>query len=134
MRKSTKLIPLLAGVVLVAAACSSSGASTSPGATSVSPSTAPSGAAASVDPNSLLGKIVAAGKIRISTDPNYKPFSFLNVATKEYEGFDTGTAEETVKRLSAKVGKEITIKWETPGWDSSRPVAGAAAGTSRSVR
>ena len=108
MHKSTKLMALLAVVVLAAAACTSSGAS--PGAAS------PGGS--SVDPNSLLGKIVAAGEIRISTDPNYKPFSFLNVATNTYEGFDTSTAEETVKRLSAKVGKDIKLKWETPGWDT----------------
>ena len=70
-----------------------------------------------VDPKSLLGVILSSGKIRISTDPNYKPFSFLNTATNTYEGFDTSTAEETVKRLSAKLGKEITIDWQTPGWD-----------------
>jgi polar amino acid transport system substrate-binding protein len=61
--------------------------------------------------------VLSTGKIRISTDPNYKPFSFLNTATNTYEGFDTSTAEETVKRLSAKLGKEITIDWQTPGWD-----------------
>lgn len=99
MHKSTKLMALLAVVVLAAAACTSSGGS------------------ASVDPT-LLGKIVAAGEIRISTDPNYKPFSFLNVTTNTYEGFDTSTAEETVKRLSTKVGKDIKLKWETPGWDT----------------
>ena len=37
--------------------------------------------------------------------------------TNTYEGFDTSTAEETVKRLSAKLGKEIKIDWQTPGWD-----------------
>ena len=99
MHKSTKLMALLAVVVLAAAACTSSGGS------------------ASVDPT-LLGKIVAAGKIRISTDPNYKPFSFLNITTNEYEGFDTSTAEETVKRLSDKLGKDIKLEWETPGWDT----------------
>jgi polar amino acid transport system substrate-binding protein len=126
MRNSTRLLALIVGVLIAAAACTSAGASTSPAPASVAPSTAPaasasaapSEAAASIDPNSLLGKIIAAGEIRVSTDPNYKPFSFLNVATKTYEGFDTSTAEETVKRLSAKVGKDIKIKWETPGWDT----------------
>jgi polar amino acid transport system substrate-binding protein len=122
MRTSTRLFALLAGVVIAAAACTSSGAGSSPtGGASTAPSTAASGApsqaAASIDPNSLLGKIVAAGEIRISTDPNYKPFSFLNLATQKYEGFDNSTAEETVKRLSAKLGKDIKIKWETPNWD-----------------
>ena len=59
---------------------------------------------------------MASGKLRVSTDPNYKPFSFAN-PDGTYEGFDTATAEETAKRLSAKLGKEIAIQWETPGWD-----------------
>jgi polar amino acid transport system substrate-binding protein len=122
MNKSTRLLALLGATVIVAAACTSGGASTAPStaasaaassAASTAPSTEPS---AAVDPNSLLGIVLASGKIRISTDPNYKPFSFAN-PDGTYEGFDTSTAEETVKRLSAKVGKEITIQWETPGWD-----------------
>jgi len=131
MNKSTRLLALLGAAVIAAGACTNGGASTAPSAAaSAAPSSvaseAPSaGASASaaafdpstVDPKSLLGIILSSGKIRISTDPNYKPFSFLNTATNTYEGFDTSTAEETVKRLSAKVGKEITIDWQTPGWD-----------------
>jgi polar amino acid transport system substrate-binding protein len=127
MNQKSKLLALLAAVLVVAAACSGGGASSAPSAVpsaagpsvapSVGASVEPSSAAASIDPNSLLGKIVASGEIRISTDPNYKPFSFLNLTTQKYEGFDTSTAEETVKRLSAKLGKDIKIKWETPGWD-----------------
>ncbi len=127
MNQKARLLALIAGAVVVAAACSGSGASTAPSsaastlpstAASSAPSSEPSSAAASIDPNSLLGKIIAAGEIRIATDPNYKPFSYLNVATQTYEGFDTSSAEEAVKRLSAKVGKDIKIKWETPGWDT----------------
>ncbi len=123
MRKSTKLIALLTGAVFVAAACSSSGASTAPSAvpSEAAPSTAPSEAASvepSVDPESLLGKIIASGQIRVATDPNYAPYSFLNTTTNEYEGFDTSTAVETVKRLSEKLGKDIELVWETPGWDT----------------
>ncbi|MEA2611150.1 MAG: polar amino acid transport system substrate-binding protein [Chloroflexota bacterium] len=120
----SRLMGLLTGAVLVASACTSGGgASTAPSslassnpsaAVSMAPSVQPS---ATVDPKSLLGIILASGKIRISTDPNYKPFSFLNVTTQKYEGFDTSTAEEAVKRLSAKVGKDIAIDWQTPGWD-----------------
>ena len=69
-----------------------------------------------VDPESLLGQVMESGTLRVSTDPNYEPFSFLNDAG-EYEGFDIATAEEVASRLSEKVGKEITIQWETPGWD-----------------
>jgi polar amino acid transport system substrate-binding protein len=126
MNKSTKLFALLAGIVLATAACSSGGgASSAPSAASSAPSAAPSAggsaapsaSAAEVDPNSLLGKVLAAGTLRISTDPNYKPFSFLNVATGKYEGFDTSSAEETTKRLGAMFGKDIKVQWETPSWD-----------------
>jgi polar amino acid transport system substrate-binding protein len=124
MKIPASLLALLACVVLAAAACTGGGASTAPSsAPSSAPSTAPSAsasvepsAAASVDPNSLLGKIISSGKIRVSTDPNYKPFSFLN-PDGTYVGFDNATAEEAVKRLSAKLGKEIAIDWQTPGWD-----------------
>jgi len=128
MNKSTRLFALLSGVVLAAAACSSSGSSSAPsvGPTAAAPSTeasapasvTPSASAAAIDPNSLLGKVLAAGSLRISTDPNYKPFSFLNVATQTYEGFDTSTAEETTKRLGAMFGKDIKVDWQTPSWDT----------------
>ena len=122
-------ISLLGAIALIAAACSSGGASP---ATSAAPSvaasdaasapasgsaSAPASEAASIDPNSLLGKIISSGKIRIATDPNYKPFSFLNPDTNTYEGFDTATAEETVKRLNEKLGTNIELQWETPSWD-----------------
>ena len=111
----------MAAVVAVLSACTGSGtnapASQSAAASSTAASTAPSASvAATVDPASLLGKVIAAGKIRISTDPNYKPFSFLN-PDGTYDGFDNATAVEAVKRLSAAVGKPIAIDWPTPGWD-----------------
>lgn len=124
MQKSARLIALISGVVLATAACTSSGASTAPSveasvAPSESASVAPSvEASPTVDPESLLGKVITAGAIRIATDPNYAPYSFLNTTTNEYEGFDTATAEETVERLSEKLGTEIKLQWETPGWDT----------------
>jgi polar amino acid transport system substrate-binding protein len=109
----------VAMVVLVAACTTTGPGASSPAApvTSSAPSAPTVSTEPTVDPNSLLGKVIAAGKIRVSTDPNYKPFSFLNTATGKYEGFDTATAEEAIKRLGEKVGKPIEIQWETPGWD-----------------
>jgi polar amino acid transport system substrate-binding protein len=52
------------------------------------------------------------GVVRISTDPNYPPFSSLNATTNEYEGFDIDTA----KLIAEKLG--VTIQWETPSWDA----------------
>ncbi len=121
MHKTPRFLALVAGLGVVLAACSSGGgASSAPADVSAAPpveaSAEASDAAASVDPNSLLGMVMSTGKIRVSTDPNYKPFSFLN-PDGTYEGFDNATAEEAVKRLSEKLGQEIAIQWETPGWD-----------------
>lgn len=129
MNKSAKVFALLSGVVLAAAACTSgSGGSTAPSTapSAAAPSTAPSAeasvapseSAAAIDPNSLLGKVLAAKTLRISTDPNYKPFSFLNVDTGKYEGFDTSTAEETAKRLGTMFNTDLKVDWQTPSWDA----------------
>ena len=122
MRKSLRLTALATIAVLMVAACGG-GASPTPAPTAApteAATAAPTDAATaapSYDPNGLLAKVIAAGKIRVSTDPNYAPFSFYDTATGKYTGFDTATAEETVKRLSAELGKEIAIEWQTPNWD-----------------
>ena len=132
MHRLTRMAALWAAIVFALSACTGGGGAAAPSSpTSAAPaasaSTAPAAsestasasaaALASIDPSSLLGKIVAAGKIRISTDPNYKPFSFLN-PDGTYDGFDNATAVEAVKRLSTLVGKPITIEWQTPTWDA----------------
>ncbi|HEY0444187.1 MAG TPA: transporter substrate-binding domain-containing protein [Candidatus Limnocylindrales bacterium] len=121
MQRYSRLAALAAGMILVLSACTGSGAATASPAASVGASASSgasaSAAAATIDPNSLLGKVVAAGKIRISTDPNYKPFSFLN-PDGTYDGFDNATAIEAVKRLSKDVGKDIQIEWQTPSWEA----------------
>ncbi len=130
MNKRLRLAGLVSATVIMVAACSGTAATTAPTAaptaapTSAAATTAPSAAAVatptaapSVDPNSLLGKVLAAGKIKISTDANYAPYSSLDTATGKYVGFDTATAEEVVKRLSAATGKDIQLEWVTPSWD-----------------
>ena len=113
-------LTLLGATVVLVAACSGSAASPSPttapsqpGGATMPPATE---APATVNPDSLLGKILASGKIRISTDANYAPFSSVK-PDGTYEGFDTSVAEETVKRLNEKLGTNVEIQWETPGWD-----------------
>ncbi|MBA2700504.1 MAG: transporter substrate-binding domain-containing protein [Chloroflexi bacterium] len=108
--------PSVAASSEASAAASESAGSSASAAPSESGAASPSSALASMDPDSLLGKVVSSGKIRISTDPNYKPFSFLN-PDGTYEGFDNATAVEAVKRLSDKIGAPVEIQWETPGWD-----------------
>jgi polar amino acid transport system substrate-binding protein len=137
MTRSLRLSALLAVAAIAVAACSSAATpaptvapTTAPtAAPSVAASEAPSAAAPSVapsesaaawaspDPNSLLGKIIASGKVRISTDPNYAPFSSLDTATGKYVGFDTSTAEEVVNRMNQALGTNLQIEWVTPSWD-----------------
>jgi polar amino acid transport system substrate-binding protein len=50
--------------------------------------------------------------MRVSSDPNYKPQSFLNETTKELDGFDIDVSKEVAKRLGVKV------EFVTPDWDT----------------
>jgi polar amino acid transport system substrate-binding protein len=59
---------------------------------------------------SVLDEIMAAGVIKVSTDANYAPQSYLN-DKGELEGFDISVAKEVAKRLGVKV------KFITPDWD-----------------
>ncbi len=113
MRQSLAALGIVA---IVFAACSSDpGTSAAPSsapsdapsaAVSEAPSVEPS-AEASIDPNDLLAKILAAGVIRIGTDPAYPPQSELT-PDGEFVGFDIDTANEIAKRLGVKA------QFETP--------------------
>ena len=58
----------------------------------------------------LLADIEERGTIRISTDPNYAPQSFLN-ESGEYEGFDIDVAREIAERLG------VEVEFVAPSWD-----------------
>lgn len=117
MYRYSRLAALAVIALLVMAACSNNAAPAASSAASSAASPGASAAAATIDPASLLGKVIAAGKIKISTDPNYKPFSFVN-PDGTYDGFDNATAVEAIKRLSTAVGKPIAIEWTTPSWEA----------------
>jgi polar amino acid transport system substrate-binding protein len=111
---------LLALTALAFTACTSGGGSTagvsSPTAvTSEAPeSMAPESAApesAAPIAGGLLEKVLSAGTIVMSTDPEYPPQSSLK-ADGTYEGFDIDVGTEIAERL----GVELTF--ETPGWDA----------------
>jgi peptide/nickel transport system substrate-binding protein len=72
------------------------------------PTAAPEPTAAA--PEGLLDQVMAAGKLVVSSDPNYAPFSFLNDAG-ELDGFDINVAQEVAARLGVEL--ELT----TPDWD-----------------
>ena len=67
-------------------------------------------AASGMAADTVLDEILKAGKIRVSTDANYAPQSFLN-DKGELEGFDISVAKEVAKRLGIKV------EFITPDWD-----------------
>jgi polar amino acid transport system substrate-binding protein len=58
----------------------------------------------------LLAEIEDNGTIRISTDANYAPQSFLN-DDGEFVGFDIDVAKEIASRLG------VEVDFKTPDWD-----------------
>ena len=109
---SRRLAALFAVATLIATACGSSGASTAPSvaAPTSGPSTAVSAAPASPITGGLLDKVLKAGVLQVSTDPNYAPQSFLK-PDGTFEGFDIDVANEIGKRLG------VQVKFQTPSWD-----------------
>ena len=66
--------------------------------------------AATAPADDLLADIMQRGTIRISTDPNYEPQSFLN-SDGEFVGFDVDVAREIASRLG------VEVEFVTPDWD-----------------
>lgn len=58
----------------------------------------------------LLGAVLEAGVLVVSTDPNYPPQSFLDEAG-ELAGFDVDVAKEVAARLG------VEVEFVTPDWD-----------------
>ncbi len=119
-------LSLLGAVAIVAGACTTGGGASS--APSTAPTAAPTAAAseaasapaseaaspsaaASVAPiaGGLLDKVLKAGKLVVSTDPNYAPQS-AQKPDGTFEGFDIDVATEIAKRLG------VTVDWATPDW------------------
>jgi len=121
-RRGRLSLVLLAVAAIAVGACTSSGGGSSapeaseppasePAASEAPASSAPaSEAPASPIPGGLLDKVLQAGKITMSTDPQYPPQSELT-AEGNYEGFDIDVGTEIAKRLGVEIG------FETPSWD-----------------
>jgi polar amino acid transport system substrate-binding protein len=108
------------GTLLVAACTSAAtpspssapsvGPTAAPSAASQAPATAsPSAAPATPIAGGLLDKVLKAGVLTVSTDPNYAPQS-VQKPDGTYEGFDIDVATEVAKRLG------VTVKFVTPDW------------------
>jgi polar amino acid transport system substrate-binding protein len=115
-------LSLLGAAAVLVTACSS-GAATSAPATAAPATEAPATAApaseapateapASVAPiaGGLLEKVMTAGKIVMSTDPQYPPQSSLK-SDGTFEGFDIDVGTEIAKRLG------VDLVYETPDWN-----------------
>jgi polar amino acid transport system substrate-binding protein len=122
---------LLLTALFAIAGCTGTGASPTTSTAASAPAASASGSAAasaSVEPSPIAGglleKVMKAGKLVVSTDPNYAPQS-LQKPDGSYEGFDIDVANEIGKRLGVKVDF-VTPDWEviTAGgwsgrWDAS---------------
>jgi phosphate/phosphite/phosphonate ABC transporter binding protein len=62
----------------------------------------------------LYDQVMEAGKLLVSTDPNYAPQSFLDEAG-ELDGFDIDVAKEVASRLG------VEVEFVTPDWDMITP-------------
>jgi polar amino acid transport system substrate-binding protein len=125
-------LSLLGAAAIVVSACSGASATPSPSAAAptaaavasvapsvasvapsmaASPSSAAPSAAASASPipGGLLDKVLKAGVLTVSTDPNYAPQSVKN-PDGSFSGFDIDVATEVAKRLGVKVA------FVTPDW------------------
>ena len=114
MRTFPRTLVVLIALVVVGAACQA-GPSPTPPATptatvTAEPTATPTEGPATPNPDDLLAKVLAAGKLVVSTDPEYPPQSAL-LPDGTYEGFDIDVANEIGKRLG------VSIQFVTPGWD-----------------
>jgi polar amino acid transport system substrate-binding protein len=101
MRTRWGLMAALAAAALVTAACGQEEPAAGGGG---------GGGGGQEEPQDLLAAIQERGVIRVSTDPEYPPQSFLNEETGEWEGFDIAVAEEIARRLG------VEVEWITPNW------------------
>jgi polar amino acid transport system substrate-binding protein len=120
-RRGRLSIVLLAVAAIAVGACTSGGGTSSSTPTaseapaseapaSEAPASAAPSEAASPIPGGLLDKVLQAGTIKMSTDPQYPPQSELT-AEGVYQGFDIDVGTEIAKRLGVEIG------FETPSWD-----------------
>ncbi len=102
---------IVALVAILVAGCGPTPEPTSPPAAEPTSAPAePTAAPPEEGGEDLLDQVMAAGKLVVSTDPNYAPQSFLN-DSGELDGFDVEVAKEVAKRLG------VEVEFVTPDWD-----------------
>lgn len=106
-------VAVLATAAIIVAGCAgTAGGEATPAPSAADPTPAPSEATGDPTPipGGLLDKVLTAGRIVMSTDPQYPPQSELT-PSGAYEGFDIDVGTEIAKRLG------VEIAFETPAWD-----------------
>jgi polar amino acid transport system substrate-binding protein len=99
-KRSFGLMAVAAAVALVTAACASEQGAGGGGA----------GGEDGGEPQDLLATVQDRGVLRVATDPEYPPQSFLNEETGQWEGFDIDVATEIANRMG------VEIEFITPNW------------------
>lgn len=94
------LMAVVAAGALVTAACGQEGETGAGGG----------GGTTEEEPQDLLAQVQDTGVLRVASDPEYPPQSFLNEETGQWEGFDIAVATEIANRLG------VEIEFITPNW------------------
>jgi polar amino acid transport system substrate-binding protein len=103
-------LTIIAVFAVVAVACSND--STSSAAGDGSSTSAGTGVCASVDTSAgdALATVCSSGTLRVATDPKYKPQSWYDVQTQQWNGFDVEVANEIASRLG------VTAELQAQKW------------------
>ena len=111
-----RVLAILAIATLILAACRGAGSEPSASASEPEPSASASEAATGPvcdgETDGQLARVCEAGVIRVSTDPEYPPQSYLDTDSEEFLGFDIDVATEIATRMG------VEIEWQTPAWDA----------------
>jgi polar amino acid transport system substrate-binding protein len=110
MTKFRRLAQLPAAM-LILAACQGGGGGASADASASQGGEGTASACDGASGDDLLATICEAGVIKISTDPNYAPQSFLK-PDGTYEGFDIDVADAIAEGLG------VEVQFETPEWEA----------------
>ncbi len=91
--RSRVVLAAIAALSLVGVACASDSSTTS--------AASGAGVCAGVDKSGTdaLAKVCSSGTLRVATDAKYKPASWYDVKTGDWNGFDVDVAAEIAKRL-----------------------------------
>jgi polar amino acid transport system substrate-binding protein len=105
------LLVLIASFALVAAACSDNSSSSTTSGTGSSGSASDT-VCSTVDTSTgdALAKVCESGTLRVATDPKYKPQSWYDVQSGQWNGFDVEVAQEIAKRLG------VTAELQAQKW------------------